>query len=985
MYVKLGLRMDEFATGMKEVEKELKKVEKKFSGFKTVGDKIAGMGKTLTVGLTAPIIAASAAMTKWAMDAVESENLFEVSMGNMAGAARAWSQELSKSLGLNEYETRRNIGTFDVMLKSFGMNETAAYGMAKGLTQLAYDMASFYNIKPEEAFQKLQSGISGEIEPLRRLGITVSEVAVKTYAYTHGIAAQGAELNEQQKVLARYGLIMERTKTAQGDLARTIMSPVNQLRVLRSLVEETGIKFGQMLIPVVLKTAMALNHFAQWLNALPPGAKQTVISLALMVAVLGPLLLGIGKMIALVPSVVQGFSLIKSAVHGLGKALVWLSINPIGTILIAIAALVAAGIYVYQNWDGIKGKIIAIWNLLGASAKLVGLETVYAWKAMQLKIAEIVKKLLDFVAPVTRFLPKEWRDAFNNMREAVGDSADNIQKDMQDLVGKMDGAKGDISKAAKNVGKAFVEIKPEVKDSVQDIANTTSNSAVQIGTDIDSIINSAGDLGSAAKDTRKEWEKAIAAMDLEFKILDDNFQVATFGADKNEEANAKLSRTYKHLQSELSLVEKGIKSLTAAYSEEVRKNGESSEGAQKLKAKLSELNVTEAELKAEIKTTTEKINDNSEATRHNASVLNNLAIQSDKAAKTFGVLGEWGKKAATIFTNAWDKAYGKFETTAQLIEALAQDFARVIVDGFSQMAEERKRIAEENANDLKSAEGSWHQFYLQQKERQIQKGSEATRKKLQQADQEIAKVKEQLQNEQLTDQQKTLLEQQLTQLQQQQVQLRNQAADEYVAKLLELYQNESLTVAEREKLQEQIAQAYLDAGDNVDTAMGKATTATQNMAIETKKSQVSAKEAMKDFVLKILNQLETQILAYLAAETAKAIIASFFTLGGSLAAIPGMAMASGIGIAAIEVLKAGIRGLAEGGKISNAGAVLVGERGPELLNLPRGAQVTPLEKAGAVSNITINITGNKIANDYDINRIGDQLVRKLRLAGVYVG
>ncbi len=830
MYVKLGLRMDEFATGMKEVEKELKKVEKKFSGFKTVGDKIAGMGKTLTVGLTAPIIAASAAMTKWAMDAVESENLFEVSMGNMAGAARAWSQELSKSLGLNEYETRRNIGTFDVMLKSFGMNETAAYGMAKGLTQLAYDMASFYNIKPEEAFQKLQSGISGEIEPLRRLGITVSETAVQTYAYTHGIAVQGTELNEQQKVLARYGLIMERTQTAQGDLARTIDSPVNQLRVLRSFVEETGIKFGQMLIPVVLKAAMALNHFAQWLNALPPGAKQTVISLALMVAVLGPLLFGIGKMIALVPSVAQGFSLIKGAVHGLGKALVWLSINPIGTILIAIAALVAAGIYVYQNWDSIKGKIIAIWNLLGASAKLVGLETVYAWKAMQLKIAEIVKKLLDFVAPVTRFLPKEWRDAFNNMREAVGDSADNIQKDMKNLVGEMDGAKGDISKAAKSVGKAFTEIKPEVKDSVQDIANTTSNSADQIGTDIDSIINSAGDLGSAAKDTRKEWKKAIDAMDLEFKILDDDFQVATFGADKNEEANAKLSRTYKHLQSELAAVEKGIKNLTAAYSEEVRKNGESSEGAQKLKAKLSELTVTEAQLKTEIKDTADALNDANESSRHVNSSLNTLATTSGTTA------------------DALEQFRGRVKTA---------------------FAEIEKEVNEKLNNSL---------------------------------------------------------------------------------------------------------------GQTLDLLENFGTTGEEKFA--------SFKGVVGGFVRWFINEIIKKLVE---ASGLYAIIAS--TIGAVMESIKSWNpwVIAGVVAAAIVTLawvNSRLAGLAEGGKLTSAGAVLVGERGPEILNLPRGAQVTPLEKAGAGiagANITINITGNRIASDYDINRIGDQLVRKLRLAGVYVG
>ncbi len=108
-----------------------------------------------------------------AMDAVESENLFEESMGGMADSAREWSKQLRKDLGLNEYEVRKNVATFNVMFDSMGISEDAAYDMATGMSQLAYDMASFYNLPTEEAFQKLQAGITGEAEPLKRLGILV--------------------------------------------------------------------------------------------------------------------------------------------------------------------------------------------------------------------------------------------------------------------------------------------------------------------------------------------------------------------------------------------------------------------------------------------------------------------------------------------------------------------------------------------------------------------------------------------------------------------------------------------------------------------------------------------------------------------------------------------------------------------------------------------------------------------------------------------
>ena len=161
----------------------------KFSGaLVKIGGILAGMA---IVSKLTSIGKASIAM---AVDAVESENLFTVSMGNMADAAYKWSVETSKALGLNQYEVRKSIGTFNVMLGSMGLGADAAYDMAKGMTQLSYDMASFYNLKPEEAFQKLQAGISGETEPLKRLGILINETTDKAHAYKVGIAAVGSQL-----------------------------------------------------------------------------------------------------------------------------------------------------------------------------------------------------------------------------------------------------------------------------------------------------------------------------------------------------------------------------------------------------------------------------------------------------------------------------------------------------------------------------------------------------------------------------------------------------------------------------------------------------------------------------------------------------------------------------------------------------------------------------------------------------------------------
>lgn len=209
---------------------------------------------------------------KNAMNMVESENLFNVSMGNMATAARNWSDQLQQSLGLNAYEIRKNIGMFYNMTTSMGLASEKAYDVSKGLTQLSYDMASFYNLPYQEAFVKLQAGIVGEIEPLRRLGIVVTDNVIKNYAYATGLAKTGTVLTEQQKILARYGVILNSTKTAQGDLARTLSSPANQARMLNTNIQLLSINIGRIFLPIIQAAIPIINNMVSALSTLAAAA-----------------------------------------------------------------------------------------------------------------------------------------------------------------------------------------------------------------------------------------------------------------------------------------------------------------------------------------------------------------------------------------------------------------------------------------------------------------------------------------------------------------------------------------------------------------------------------------------------------------------------------------------------------------------------------------------------------------------------------------
>lgn len=266
--------------------------------------KLDRAGRALTMGMTLPLAAAGAAAVKMAMDAQESENLFKVAMGNASKDARQWSESMSDALGLNAYEVRKNVGTFNQMLKSLGLGSKQSVEMAKGLTQLSADMASFYNLKPEEAFQKLQAGISGEIEPLKRLGVVVNEATVKQFAYKTGIAAVGSELSEQQKVQARYGVIMQQTANAQGDLARTQDSATNQMRRLQAETAETAIKFGEVLLPILQDVVGAGNAVVGWLDDMSEGQRKATVYAGLFAASMGPAVSQMAKLVDMYRAVI---------------------------------------------------------------------------------------------------------------------------------------------------------------------------------------------------------------------------------------------------------------------------------------------------------------------------------------------------------------------------------------------------------------------------------------------------------------------------------------------------------------------------------------------------------------------------------------------------------------------------------------------------------------------------------------------------------
>jgi len=290
------------------------------------GSSARSAGITLTAALTLPIVGVGAAAIKLGIDAAESRNLIEVSFGDMTKAADQWAAQMSKDLGLNRYETEKTAGVLFNMTTSMGLGRAAAFEMSTGVVKLAGDMASFRNIPMEEALTKIKSGLTGETEPLKAIGILVDEATVKTYAYTHGIAAQGAELSAQQKVLARYGAILAQTSNDQGDLARTLESPANQLRIMKERVTEATTALGVSLLPMVQQVigwvaqlVPKIQAAVEWFGSLSEPVKVAGVVFLGLVAAIGPALVVLGTLASSVASLIPALKLMGVETATLGK------------------------------------------------------------------------------------------------------------------------------------------------------------------------------------------------------------------------------------------------------------------------------------------------------------------------------------------------------------------------------------------------------------------------------------------------------------------------------------------------------------------------------------------------------------------------------------------------------------------------------------------------------------------------------------------
>lgn len=331
-FVEIAARRQKLVEGLAASQKD---VEKFVATAQARLEKLRGVALKLLV----PLAGAGAGFIKLASDMEESESKFRAVFKEQARSATEFSKELEKRTGAASDEIRRFMSGIQDTFVPMGIARGEAAKLSGAVTELAYDLASFNNLKAEDVMNSLTSALVGNHMTVRKFGVVISQAVLDQELLAMGFRKSTEGASEQEKIMARLSIITKGTADAQGDATRTAGSFANSFKALIGQARQAGALFGNELLPYAMKFVGAAKGLVEWIGGLSQETKKLLV-------VLGGLTAGLAAIVLVLPQ-------LTAAVLGLSAALTFMAANPI-TYLIGFLAVLAVAVYKattdFDNW-----------------------------------------------------------------------------------------------------------------------------------------------------------------------------------------------------------------------------------------------------------------------------------------------------------------------------------------------------------------------------------------------------------------------------------------------------------------------------------------------------------------------------------------------------------------------------------------------------------------------------------------------------------
>lgn len=314
------------------------------------GKRVSDIGKKMSLGLTLPLVGFGVAAIKFASDAEEIQSKFDTVFKETAGATTEWINEFASTVGRSRTTLKEFASTFQDTFVPLGFAREEAAELSTQLVKLTVDLASFNNMAEPEVMMALQSAIVGNHETVRKFGVIINEAALNQELLNMGITDGTKAATEAQKANARLTLIIAGTADAQDDATRTSRSFANVMKSLRASMKDVSEEIGMILIPWVSKLIEKVKGILQWWKDLDYTQKKLIITIAAIVAGIGPLLFIVGKLMGSVKLLSAIFSLI--AAHPIVAA--------ISAIIAVFVLLLTKCEWFREFWKGFWEGVVGI-------------------------------------------------------------------------------------------------------------------------------------------------------------------------------------------------------------------------------------------------------------------------------------------------------------------------------------------------------------------------------------------------------------------------------------------------------------------------------------------------------------------------------------------------------------------------------------------------------------------------------------------------